>query len=132
MLKATQYTHDTGLYTGRFNDLGQMEGKGVLYKCEEPWVGKFKIYDGEFKNNLPNGLGKTYHHETGYLVYEGEHKDGYPHGSGTFYYEDGSRGEGPVINGYLHGEGAKLYTLNGKLYYEGGIKHPVGKHGHGT
>jgi hypothetical protein len=66
-----------------------------LYKTEEPWVGKFKIYEGEFKNNLPNGQGKTYHLETGYLVYEGEHKDGYPHGSGTFFYEDGTRGEGP-------------------------------------
>lgn len=81
-------------------------------------------YEGEWKNNQPNGNGKltydgfsdgkyysigTGNHECKALYYEGQFLDGYRYGKGTVVYENGYKDEGT------------FYGLwqNGKVVFEG-------------
>ena len=72
------------------------------------------MYEGEFKDAAPHGIGKmTYMDgrvseglwENGKFVYEGELKDRQPHGRGKWIYSDGSVCEGEWKNGKSHGKG---------------------------
>ena len=46
------------------------------------------IYNGELKNQIPNGQGKLYY-QSGQMRYEGEYKDGKFNGQGKCYCQNG-------------------------------------------
>lgn len=81
-------------------------------------------YEGEWKNNQPNGYGKltyddfsdgkyysinTSNHEYKALYYEGQFLDGYRYGKGTVVYENGYKDEGIFYGSWQ----------NGKVVFEG-------------
>ena len=47
------------------------------------------LYDGEMKNDQPNGKGKLYYPNSDILKYEGSFKNGEYNGKGTEYSEEG-------------------------------------------
>ena len=48
-----------------------------------------KKYEGEFKDNKPNGEGKLYHIGCEKVHYEGSWLDGYPSGRGRLFSVEG-------------------------------------------
>lgn len=70
-------------------------------------------YDGNWKNNQPNGKGK-YTFLDGDR-YEGSFKNGRFDGEGTMYYNDGAKFKGYWSNNKKHGSGT-LYAANGKIF----------------
>ena len=78
-------------------------------------------YNGEVKNNIPNGRGKLFY--KGYLegdIYEGEFKDGDPHGKGKYYHKNGNIYVGDFVKDKADGRGI-FYCNNGDRY-EGEFK----------
>jgi hypothetical protein len=78
---------------------------------------KGDVYEGEFRDNEPHGIGKmTYKDgrvsegiwENEKIVYEGELADGKPHGKGKWIYPDGTY-EGEWKNGEAHGKGTRKW-----------------------
>jgi len=64
-------------------------------------------YEGETKNDEPNGIGKlTY--PNGHK-FEGEWNDGKQHGRGTFTWSDGRKYTGMFKNGKQYGKGTYTY-----------------------
>jgi len=88
-----------------------------------------RYYEGEFKNNMPNGKGKLYD-KNGKIIYEGDFIKGKFEGNGKLIFEksyyllfknDSLNGKyylGQFKNGSLNGKG-KIYDKNDKLIYEG-------------
>lgn len=58
-------------YQGTVNSDGIREGKGKWYQ------NGVLVYEGEYKDDYPNGQGITYDGETGKKRSKGEFKDGY-------------------------------------------------------
>ena len=123
-------TYDDGrVYTGQRNGKGKIEGKGLM-----TWPNGDR-YDGMWKKGMQDGEG-TYYWANG-LVYSGEWKKNYIKGHGTFRFPngnvmegdwtamgtgtgslvwpDGTRYDGPFINGAPHGQGVKVWA-NGDRY----------------
>lgn len=121
-------------YEGDFEQ-GDMEGQGKLALTTD--LGEL-VYEGEFKNNLPNGKGII---TEGNYKYEGDLKNGLRHGTGKIYYKgeleyegdmwedtltgvgtiyesDDTKYVGDVIMGVREGY-ARVYDQDGDLYYEG-------------
>ena len=76
-----------------------------------------KYYVGEFKNNLPNGLGKKYY-SNGYILYQGYFINGKFDGKGKYVYNNGNCFIGKYQNGLRIGKGIDYYK-NGKIMFEG-------------
>ena len=116
-------------------------GKGTMHLDNGDW------YEGDFKNDKPNGVG-TYHFNDGSkyvgeikdglfegkgtlnlanLKYEGDFKGNKPDGKGKFNFSDGSTYEGEVKEGLAEGKGI-MFCNNGDKY-EGDFKkmRPDGK-----
>ena len=91
--------------------------------------GKFKgdKYVGEWKDNKPNGRGKT-KFPNGHK-FEGEFKDGLTH-NGTYTDGKGNEYTGEFKDGKEHGEGTETID-GGKVKYIGGFKNGL-RHGDGT
>ena len=60
------------------------------------------VYEGEVKNNKPNGKG-IYIDKSAGERYEGEIENGSRHGCGVIVYNNGARAEGSFNRGFLHG-----------------------------
>ena len=88
-----------------------------------------RYYEGEFKNNMPNGKGKLYD-KNGKIIYEGDFIEGKYEGNGKLFFKNSSHPgisknglycsyyEGQFKNGSLNGKG-KIYDKNDKIIYEG-------------
>jgi len=74
-------------------------------------------YEGETKNDEPNGIGKlTY--PNGHK-FEGEWNDGKQHGRGTFTWPDGRKYTGMFKNGKPYGKGAYTYKMELRTWASG-------------
>ena len=109
-------------------------------------------YEGELKNNLPNGKGIKYY-TNGNILYEGdfingkfegkgkyinrkqeyyigEFKEGLANGKGKIFYKNGNiKYDGEFINGYVEGKG-KSFFENGDYYiglWKNGLMNGKGK-----
>ncbi|XP_019876484.1 MORN repeat-containing protein 4 homolog [Aethina tumida] len=90
------------IYVGSWNNQGQKCGEGHLL------LPNGARYDGNFENNLFNGLGVLSFPDG--AKYEGEFSNGWFHGHGTFWRADGMRYEGEYRGGKIWGLG--LVTFN--------------------
>lgn len=129
--------YEDGYYRGQILN-GQRHGRGLFYfsdrenaeaeinlpevatKLQDDVAGAVPnpsdtyvdIYEGEFRNGLPNGRGSFIYGND--MRYDGEVKDGLPHGTGLFIY--GSEGEysyryyGRVVAGLANGRGSFVYA----------------------
>ena len=95
-----------------------------LYRwAEVPIFTSGTIYQGEFKNNLPNGHGIETDKE-GRIIYEGEWKDGLYEGNGKWSPpRDGAVYEGEFVAGHPHGYGVEVsegerYEVRTKVRYQ--------------
>ncbi|MBR5399969.1 MAG: hypothetical protein IK103_09295, partial [Bacteroidales bacterium] len=132
--KDTIIHEEAGTYVGQVKIVDGVvlkEGHGVFYEGK-----KDNQYDGEWKNNLKNGMGTYIYEDGGKYVgewkddyvsgkgvfyyankdrFEGEFKDGLRDGFGIYYYADGNRYEGEWSKHYICGKGKFFYT-NGDVY----------------
>ena len=88
-----------------------------------------RYYEGEFKNNMPNGKGKLYD-KNDKIIYEGDFIEGKYEGNGKLFFKNSSHPGisknglycsyyvGQFKNGSLNGKG-KIYDKNDKIIYEG-------------
>jgi TonB family protein len=74
--------------------------------------GKF-IYEGEFRNSMPNGQGMAIYQNS--EKYVGEFKEGKPNGQGTYNYAFSGNYVGEFKDGKPNGQGTYNYT-NGSKY----------------
>lgn len=86
---------------------GKRNGRGRLTFDE------IVLFDGDYKNDLPDGYGKGRIGWEG--TYEGEWKKGWRHGHGTMTYDNGDVYEGEWKQGKIHGHGKKV-SANGDIY----------------
>ena len=95
------------IYRGQMNLQDEFEGKGIEFD-ENGNV----MYDGDWKHDEYDGIGKEY--VNGVLIYEGEWKHDFPYGRGI-YYEDGKeKYKGTWVNGYYHIRGTKWFNYDNK------------------
>ena len=144
----TKHTKKDGTLLGKYENGKWVNGEwkiswGVLYFgirngkygwYEEEWEGvktedntDFSKYEGEIKNEFPNGQGTLTSPNLG--KYVGEWKDGKPNGQGTFNFSDGEKYVGEWKNGEKNGQGTYTFHDGGK--YVGGWKDGK-EHGQGT
>ena len=93
---------------------GYKNGKGVIYydiNCQE----RIKGYEGEFKNDQPEGKGAMYWKNGD--KYEGDWKKGMSDGKGIYYHNNGDRYEGDYKKDKLSGKGR--YYWNDGYIFEG-------------
>lgn len=86
-----------------------------------------RVYIGEEKDGLPNGMGKMIYADGD--IYEGSYVNGKKEGKGTYFYADKSVYEGEYVNGREEGKGKHTY-VNGNVYegdYVNGKREGVGK-----
>jgi hypothetical protein len=95
-----------GTYKGEMKD-GKKEGYGIYYYTDGD------IYEGEWKNDLPDGKGK-HTSKDGSYSYEGTFKEGKKNGRGICYFDDGVY-EGEFYNNLFYGDGIVKYN-NGDVY----------------
>jgi len=125
-----RYENGKLVYSGRFKK-GKPEGSGMEY-----WNAKI-IYEGAFVDGKRHGQGKEYaKDDDSVIMFEGWWKAGLKHGYGiTNKNKSGVwlKGEfsdaGQLHKGRVYCE-SKVYTMMGKLLYEGGLKDRV-YHGSG-
>ncbi|MCD8501369.1 MAG: hypothetical protein LRY71_06350 [Bacillaceae bacterium] len=72
------------LYEGPINN-GKIDGYGIGYD-----MGGRLVYQGEWKEGLWHGEGKSYWPETGKVFFDTTYKNGFKHGDYTRYYSDGT------------------------------------------
>lgn len=106
-------------YIGEFHK-GKLHGKGIMM-----YTGG-RVYEGEFKNNSPDGLAvETYENGDKYI---GKFFKGFKLGYGVYVYANGEIYEGEFANNKPCGQGRLLMPKN--AFYEGSFKN--GKcNGHG-
>ena len=73
------------------------------------------IYEGEYKNGMPNGHGSmtSYDNKT---IYDGEWKNGMRHGNGKLIVTDKYNYTGPFEKDYFSGSGGVLCDNQGNIY----------------
>lgn len=124
-------TYDDGrVYTGQRNGRGRIEGRGIM-----TWPNGDR-YEGDWKKGLMDGEG-TYTYAAAGYSYTGHWVKGYIKGHGTFRFNngnvmegewsamglgtgflvfaDGTRYDGPFVDGLCHGYGVKTWA-NGDRY----------------
>jgi hypothetical protein len=91
-------TYEDGTYDGEVDKNGKKHGKGKMTYFNG------EIYDGEWGNDKPNGMGK-YVHPNGTTTYEGEFKDdefsGYGEYKSAVQNRDGYKNFNIVYRGYF-------------------------------
>ena len=97
-------------YCGDFIQ-GKYQGSGILYNFEEN-----SYYEGEFKDDKKNGIGKYYKNNK--LEYEGEFKDDKYDGEGIICYPNGSYYKGEFAQGKRNGKGIE-FDRNNSILEEG-------------
>ena len=104
-------------YLGQIKE-GKFEGKGELN------IEKISKYNGEFKNDLPEGKGIFEDYENNYK-YDGDWSLGKKNGRGVLEFADGTKYEGDFKNDLYDGNGIIKFN-NGNVYegefVEGNIK----------
>jgi hypothetical protein len=116
-----KYTFKNGnIYDGEYKN-DKMNGYGIYEDMEF-------IYEGYFLNDKKHGQGSEVN-KTNTYRYEGEWKDNLKNGLGKEILPDKSRYEGTYLNGKKNGKG-KLYLSNGSIY-DGELKNDK-LEGHGT
>ena len=84
------------------------------------------MYEGEFKNELRNGIGSMYYKNNS--IYHGEWNLDQKTGKGVFYGNNGEKYCGEWLSGIYHGHGEKIfssgdhyvgYWVNGKMHGNG-------------
>ncbi|TNV80029.1 hypothetical protein FGO68_gene3718 [Halteria grandinella] len=107
----------------------QYEGYGVLYE-----KAKNKVYEGEFRNGVKEGKGRTYtigEDNMGHC-YQGRFKDGkYQDEEGVYRWPEGERYIGAFNENSQEGIGLYRYSTPGDIYlgtYHDGLKHGLGLH----
>ena len=66
-------------------------------------------YEGDFKNNLKDGIGKIKYYITN-EEYEGEFKEDKTNGKGTYLFANKNTYTGTFLNGKMHGKGIFKWT----------------------
>jgi len=116
-------THVTRkLYEGEVDKNGKYDGQGILYDI----YGRIE-YEGQFKDNEYNGLGKLFNH--GKIVFDGHFKDGKYEGNGELFNDDKIVFKGHFNDGRYDGYG-ELFD-RGLLRFKGFFKEGK-KDGEGT
>ena len=119
-------------YIGEWNQ-DKKEGKGVQLTIEQVLLnGELKdkfvfIYEGFWKDNLAEGMGRLIHADGD--MYKGNWEKGKASGYGEYIHADGTKYEGWWVNDKQHEEG-KEYWNDGSMYhgqYNQGAKHGKGK-----
>lgn len=133
--KRKRVENNGNYYIGELNNEGMKNGNGKLFSSD----GRI-IYEGEFYNDKPEGMGKcfynngdyyigpfknglrngkgTIYYENGTVHYEGDFSNDQPQGNGKFILESGEYYIGQFKNGKKNGKGID-YFKNGKKQYEG-------------
>lgn len=109
-------------YIGETAD-GKRNGKGKLY------IKGLLFYDGDFKDDLPEGQGKLYF-SNGKVMYEGEFHTGNMHGKGKLYRKDGTLWyDAQFVQNKVEGPGTVYFEYGHKLIvsFKDGLPE-----GHGT
>ena len=111
----------TRLYVNYKNN-EKLWGKAGFPNSYIAWVKNKNLpfYEGEYKNQIPNGLGTFYSDEKDDFKYTGQFKDGKFHGQGVLTKGNGDSYQGEYKNGLIHGRGTYLYR--GGDVYEGQFK----------
>lgn len=99
---------DGDSFVGEYTD-GERKSGRMRYSDGE-------IYEGEFKNGLPEGKG-TYRWPDG-ASYVGDFSKGNLEGKGIYRFSDGSNYEGDFLNNKRHGYGT-LKDKTGQVVYQG-------------
>lgn len=154
-------------YEGVMGPNYQLTGKGqlVIVSPRKVIYGEFKDgkitygiietekykYEGEIKDELPNGKGKMVFHDKDWgegefkdgiqvgsgrfysncceSLFEGEFKDGHKSGKGTETFQNGDKYQGEFKEGQFSGKGA-MHFANGDIYegqFDKGVYHGHGK-----
>lgn len=102
------YNEERGfIYNGEWKD-DNRDGFGTI-----TWDDGSLNYQGNFKNNVPDGQGITY--DKGKKIYDGEWKNGKRNGKGKYnYYTKTTKlyQEGFFVNGTLNGQGIRIFESN--------------------
>ena len=104
---------DGSKFTGVFED-GKRQGYGIYTHPDNPKV-PIRTYEGEWKMDLPSGLGKETFKNG--ISYEGLFQNGQRHGSGKMIYpldHDIEIFEGTWENGTVTGNGTMVFKNNDK------------------
>lgn len=123
----SDFKHPTLYYEGDINSEYQPNGNGIIYMS-----GNTIKMSGSFINGqITKGILFGEHKNNLYIVYEGTFKDNLPNGEGTFENHFGDKiYEGQVLNSKRDGDGISYYP-NGLIHWKGAWK--VDKmHGKGT
>ena len=120
------YEYKGDFKKGKFYGKGRIEYSGDrrgeifegIFKNDLKIKGKYiflngNIYEGELKNDEPNGKGKGIYKESG-KTYIGQFKDSMFHGKGKWWTKKGEVCEGQFKDGARHGNG-KQYFTKGKV-----------------
>lgn len=98
-------------YSGEF-EKGKLHNKGIMMYVNG------RVYEGDFKNNAPDGNGiETYENGDKYV---GKYSKGFKSGQGVYFYANGEKYEGVFFENKPHGKG-KLTMPKGAVY-EGQFK----------
>ena len=87
---------------------------------------KGDVYEGEFRNGVPNGQGSSVSSRSG--IYVGEFKNGKTNGHGTNIFNNGDKYVGEWKDGNKHGHGTYEYSIGNKYIgeFKEGDKHGLG------
>ena len=111
------YHYGNDIYIGEYRDIIR-EGYGKYIRKNKSY------YIGQWLNDYEHGKGIIYsdiNSRNNYLIYEGDFKEGKPNGIGKCVYDNGNYYIGEFLNGIKHGKG-KIYYKNGHIKYEGDFR----------
>lgn len=113
--------------------------KAPLFPAEKVSTGDFRLsnsllYQGQMINGEPDGNGKVYDINTGFLIYEGGVKKGIYNGPGKLYqgkylFEEGEFKDGVIQEGTRYNENGTIYSgsfTNNECIGQGRIVFPNG------
>ena len=102
------------IYIGEYEDINR-EGYGKYIRKNKSY------YIGQWQNDYEHGKGAIYseiYSNNNYIIYEGDFKEGKPNGIGKCVYDNGNYYIGEFLNGIRHGKGT-IYYKNNNIKYEG-------------
>lgn len=127
----TYWQNNTISYDGEFKD-GKRQGKGTSYSNENDGA---VVYVGDWKNGKMDGNGKITFLHSNFSNYEGEWRNNLPNGTGTGWYNKNADSEvkyvGDYVDGVRHGNGKAYSVWNDYLMYIGSWENDL-YHGRGT
>ena len=133
-LKVIDNNGESQYYQGCFNEKGQCENYGIWTKNQKIYIGNFKndlfdgigvyinekgdYYYGEWKKGKFNGNGQLIMNNI--IIYEGQFQNSLKNGEGTENFPDGAIFNGNFENNNKNGKGKLIYS-DGSVY-EGNFK----------